>query len=403
MKRFILVCFILAAAVNAFADNTAKPTDWPNWRGVNLDSVYSGNDWNPAKLSASAVLWTQQIGSGYAAPSIQNGKLYIIGFENPNDVVRCLDAATGAKIWEYRYKSVTASDYPGTRASPCIDSGRVYTLSRAGELICLDANSGKLIWNVKLESLGARNPTWDMAGSPLVFGNLLVVNANKYGIAFNKATGAVVWKSPAGISGYASPVPFSFKGKEYLAFFGERQIYAVEKATGNLWWDYNWFTSYEVNAADPLVFDTKILIASGYGTGDLLLDFSSGKPVQVWKNRNFITHFHSFVFYKNRIFGLSGDAGDNRTSSFRCVNPVDGSVVWQQRLGYAGFIRAGEMFILLDQDGRMTICEASPDSYVQIAQQNFPGDTYWTAPVMANGRVYIRSVNGLLTCINLAK
>ena len=417
IKLSVLIQILIAAgavfclgnnvqAENSFLTNASNPGvtgyDWPNYRGTDHNGIYSEDDFDAAKLSKNAVLWKKNIGTGYSAPSIFQGKLFVIGHEKPNDVIRCLDAKTGNEFWNFKYKSSTAYDYPGPRASPTYHDGKVYTLGRDGDLYCLNADTGKEIWSTDITSHGARNLGWDFSTSVLIYDNMAIVNAAKYGLAFNKDTGKVIWKSPQGVGGYASPVRFTFKGKEYLAMFGEKDLYTVELKTGKLWWDFKWKTSYQVNAGDPLIFDNKMFVATGYGVGCALYDFSGGKPEQLWKNRNVISHFHSFIYYKNRIFAVSGDAGNSRTSAFRCINPADGKVVWEKRLGFAGVMLADDKFILLNESGQVYIFEASTSSYKEIANAEFDSGTYWTAPVMSRGLLYIRSKEGLLTCIDLS-
>ena len=384
------------------SDPGISASDWPNFRGADRNGIYSEDDFDAGKLSANAVLWKKNIGKGYSAPSIYQDKLFIIGHEEPNDVVRCLNAKTGKEIWKFKYETWTDRDYPGPRASPSYSNGKVYTLGRGGDLFCLNADTGKKIWGLNVESYGAYNTGWNYAGSVLITGDMAVVNAGKYGMAFNSNTGKLVWKSPEGVGGYASPVQFSFKGTDYLAIFGETKLFAVELKTGKLWWEVDWHTGCEVNAGNPLVYGSRIFIATGYGKGCGVFDFSGGKPKKIWTNTNVVSHFHSFVYWNEKIFAVSGDAGDSRTSSFRCINPADGKVVWEKRLGFAGFILADDKFILVNESGKVYIFEASTSSYKEIKSAQFDSGQYWTAPVMSRGLLYIRNTEGTLTCIDLS-
>lgn len=417
-KKLSVLLQILVAAGTVFCHGNEEPADisvlpysqdpvvadsnWPCFRGAAHDGIYYESDFNTEKLSADAVLWKKNIGEGYSAPSIYQGKLYILGHEKPNDFIRCLDAESGKELWNFKYGTYTDRDYPGPRASPTYSDGKIYTLGRGGDLYCLDADTGKKIWSTKLESHGAENLTWNYASSVLISGDMAIVNAAKYGLAFNKDTGKLIWKSPEGTGGYASPVQFSFKGKEYLAMFGKRDLYTVELQTGKLWWSFPWYTSYEVNAGNPLIIGNYIFVATGYYVGCALYDFSSGEPVQVWKNKNIISHFNSFIYYKEKIYTVSGDAGNSRTSSFRCIDPANGKLVWEKRLGFGSAILADDKFILLNESGEVYIFEASISSYNEIKSARFDPGTYWTAPVISRGLLYIRSKQGLLTCIDLS-
>lgn len=413
MKKiiFLLVLVFTASAIFAggntdnlnFEEISEKGSDWPQWRGPNMDGVYPADDWNPKKLNSKAVIWTKDIGVGYSAPAIHEDKVYTIGSKDDKDVVYCLDIITGKELWSFSYEASAGWEYEGTRATPTYDNGKLYTLSRDAMLHCLNAETGKEIWKLDLKKNGTKNPTWAHAGSPLVFGNMLVINAKQYGIALNKNDGSVIWESPKDQPGYASSIPFQFKGKDYFIFFGKTKFYAVEQKTGKILWQQEWKTGYNVNAGDPLIFDNKIFVATGYEKGGALYNFGSGKPKLLWKTKKVISHFHSFIYYKKRIFASSGDAGTSRTTAFRCINPKDGSVVWEENLGFAGFILADDKFIALNEKGKVFIFEASTKKYKLIKDAQFENGLYWTAPVMAYGLLFIRSHQGQLSVINLRK
>ncbi len=85
----------------------------------------------------------------------------------------------------------------------------MYTVSRKGDVWALDAKDGKVIWQrdiVKEE--GVRPPRFGgLAGSPLLLGTKLILNASPGGMALDARTGKTLWKSGDGSAGYASPVP----------------------------------------------------------------------------------------------------------------------------------------------------------------------------------------------------
>lgn len=401
-KISLLILLMIGLVTGLFArDPQISDFDWPQFRGPDRNGIYPQDDFSAAKLSSQAVLWKKNIGRGYSAPSVFQDKLFILGHEEPFDIVRCLNAKNGNQIWEFKYRTTKGRDYPGSRSSPTYDEGKVYTLGRSGNLFCLDASNGKKIWSQDITKLGAQNLKWNFAGSVLISGDLAIINAAESGIAFDKNTGKIKWISSPGLASYATPVKFTFKGTDYLAIFSGSNLYAVELKTGKKLWSTEWINRWNVNASDPLIFDNKVFISTGYGKGCALYDFSSGSPKQLWANKAINSHFHSSIYYKNMIFGPNGDAGNSRTSAFRCVNPKNGQVVWEERLGYAGFILADDKFILCNESGEVIIFKASTSSFNEISSAFFDAGQYWTAPVLSRGLLYIRSNEGLLTCIDL--
>ena len=49
--------------------------------------------------------------------------------------------------------------------------------------------------------------------------------------------------------------------------------------------------------------------------------------------------------------------------------------------------------------GELVLVEANPDSYRELARAQVGVGKHWTAPVIANGRIYVRNAKGDLVCI----
>lgn len=401
----LALCFfftVFAEGPVTLSERELAVNNWPSWRGPDWNGVYNGTDWDASRLAAPEVLWSADIGQGYATPSILRDRLYCIGRNGRRDRVRCFNALSGATIWTFDCKTTGTDSYPGPGASPLIHDGKVFTFGRAGELNCLDAATGKSVWSFDVRTAGAVNPGWDFSGSPRVSGDLLILNANQSGIALNRNTGALVWKSAPGIGGYATPVFYPGPGGRLAAaIFGEKKLYGVDVTTGSVLWNFDWETGCDVLASDPLFIGTRIFIASNYGKGCALLDIASGRPAVLWSNRNVQSHTQSHVFYNGFIYAAHGSPGG--TSSIRCINPDTGAVVWQERLGFGSFIRAGDKLIYINESGQLTVMPAVSTGFQKLAQARVPGaeGLYWSAPVMAHGLLYTRSDSGRLTCINL--
>ena len=61
---------------------------------------------------------------------------------------------------------------------------------------------------------------------------------------------------------------------------------------------------------------------------------------------------------------------------------------------------AGETIVLFDQ-GTLTLFDASPEGFEPRLQQKILEGKCWTAPVLANGRIYVRNAAGALACVGL--
>jgi len=77
------------------------------------------------------------------------------------------------------------------------------------------------------------------------------------------------------------------------------------------------------------------------------------------------------------------------------VGPKTGKEVWSQKdLGKGSLILADGKLIVLSEQGKLVIAPASADGFKPISElEVFTGRTKcWTAPVLANGRIYTRKV-----------
>jgi outer membrane protein assembly factor BamB len=130
----------------------------------------------------------------------------------------------------------------------------------------------------------ARIPTWGLTGAPLVHENLLVLNVGDAGMALDKSSGKLVWKSADNDAGYSTPLPMQ-RGGEWLALLSNSENYlAVNLKTGQEAWRFRWLTEYGVNAADPIVSGTWCSFRPVTARGATLLNLASGNE-QVTKNK----------------------------------------------------------------------------------------------------------------------
>lgn len=377
----------------------ATASEWPRFRGPNHDGISSERDWFSANAEARTV-WEADVGAGHSAVAIAEGRLYTMGNRQARDVVLCLDALTGKPVWEHAY-DCQPGNYPGPRSTPTVDRGLVFTLSREGRLLCLTSDKGKLKWERNLgRDMALKVPSWGLAGSPLVAGDRVIVNIGTNGLAVDKRTGVTRWHSGSTGAGYASPVPCKWGGHEAVLVFATEAVVAVDPASGRRLWAYPWKTGCDVNAADPLPMDGKVLITSGYGHGQALLDVSGDTPRPMWENRNLTSHFSTPIRSGAFIYGVHGDAGDGE---LRCIDLATGAVKWQKpELGFGSLAMADGKLIFLNEQGLLAILKDSPDSCQELWSRQVLDKTCWTAPVLCNGLLYCRNDKGRLVCLNLS-
>lgn len=386
---------LLAATLPAA---TSRADDWPQWRGPNRDGISRETGWRtdwPAE--GPKKLWEADVGIGYSSISVSAGRVFTMGNVNETDVISCFDAETGKLLWKHEYpcSSKDPNGYPGPRCTPTVDGERVYTVSRHGHFFCLDAASGKVLWSKDFaRDFGAASPKWGFAGSPLIEKDWVLCEVNAINgasvVAFNKRTGEVVWKNGRERAGYSSLVAFDLEGERCLAHFCADQFVLRRMADGAELWRIPWPTSYGVNAATPVLAGDRLFLSSGYGFGCALLKISLKGPAELWRNKNMRNHINSCVLLGEHLYGY--DEGE-----LRCLDAKSGEVKWSTRdYGKGSLIAAEGKLILYGQRGQLGLAAANPDAYKSTAQfQAMGGKDTWAPPALANGRIYVRSLDKL--------
>lgn len=393
----ILSLFILS--LNLFA------SDWHSWRGPEKNGI-TQEKISLDIVNQNKVLWTFEAGPGWSMVAVANGKAYTMGNIEDQDIIYALDEKSGKVLWKFAY-DCPAGDFPGPRNTPVYDDGRIYSLSRNGQIFCIDADNGKVIWKQNVtQDFGGDLPRWGFAGSALIEGEMAIFNACSYGIAFNKTNGNLIWKSPKGIGNYSTPVLYELNGQKMLAIFGETTINGVDLKTGKRLWTYEWITDYHINAADPLYLNGKILISTGYNRGCALLDVSDNKPRVIWENTNLNAQFSSPIFLDGYIYGSHGQVG-NRKGTVVCLDPRSGDVVWSHKVGFNAFMAMTSELLVLSEQGKFIVIDAkgqnSKELYSADVIESSRKEPCWSAPVYVNGRIYFRNGGGKMVVIQVGE
>ncbi|MCC7375660.1 MAG: PQQ-like beta-propeller repeat protein [Verrucomicrobiales bacterium] len=392
----LTLCSLASVAVHA--------ADWPHWRGPDRNGISKEAGWkSDFAAEGPRVLWKADVGLGYATVTVAGGRAFTTGNKDEKDTIYCLDTESGKVLWQHTYAHPKDAKYyeGGTSASPTVDGERVYSLSKRGHLICLNAADGKVLWQKQAaDELKAKMPTWGFASSVLIDGNRAVVNVGTYGAAFDKTNGNLLWKTGSDDSGYSTPLPFEQGGQKLYLIFASKELAAIRADNGQKVWSHPWETSYDVNAADPVIAGPdKVFIASGYNRGGALISVAGGKPSVVWENKNIRSHFNSAILIGQHLYAIDGDVGKGQ---LRCVELETGKVAWTFKdTNYGAIAVADGKLIVISEKGELFIGDANPKEFKPITRAQVAGGRYWTSPVLAQGRLYLRSGEGQITCLNL--
>ena len=401
-RPFVLVCGLLCLAPGAGAAETEKKAEpwetasWSQWRGPDRAGVSSETGLAPRWPEAGpAELWRRPLGEGFSAIIVAEGRLYTQFASGGNAFVASLSATDGSEIWRVRTGASFKDSYGnGPRATPTLDGGVVYALNASGDLVAVRAADGGVMWKLDLrKSFGAKVPHWGLSGSPLIEGDLLIVNAGgdagRSVLALDKKTGKLRWSARDDKAGYAAPIAMTVAGvRQVLVFVGDK-IVSLNPADGTTYWELGWKTDWGVNATTPILLEgDRVFLSTGYDKGAIMLKLrKEGDGVvaeELWRSREMRNKFSSSVLYGGMLYGF--DEG-----TLKCVDPDKGTTLWRQRgLGHGSLFAVDGKLIVLSDRGKLVLADATPEGYIELgAVQAFKTKT-WTVPTLAGGRLYIR-------------
>jgi outer membrane protein assembly factor BamB len=376
----------------------AAKSYWTNFRGPRRDGKYDeqpiATNW-PA--NGLPMLWKQPVGVGHASFAVAEGNAYTIEQRRGEEVVAAYDLMSGRELWTQKWSAeFNDSTGDGPRATPTWDQGRIYALGATGELRCLDAKTGSVIWGKNILSDNqASNLPWAMAASPLVVDDKVIVlpggTSGKSVVAYNKMTGAPVWRVLNDVQAYVSPMLVELAGRRQIVVVTSSRVVGLVPESGALLWSYVWDTNGGINVSQPIVVDqNRFFISSGYGKGAALVEVKGGNSytaTTIWENVLMNNKFNSSVLHNGYVYGL--DEG-----ILTCLDVKTGERKWKDgRYGYGQVLLAGDHLILTSDKGEVALVKATPDGYNEVARfEALKGQT-WNYPAIAGGRLLVRNSN----------
>jgi outer membrane protein assembly factor BamB len=426
MKQSLLV--LPAAAIGILL--TALGADWPQWRGPDRTDVSRETGLLPSwPKSGPPLVWSYaEAGVGYSGPAIVGRRLYTMGARGPTEYVLALDTETGKEVWAspvaptFTFKGNSWGD--GPRGTPTVEGDRVYALGGQGELVCLQAATGKEVWRLSLpKDLGGEvSPAgggpekigWGFTESPVIDGDQLVCTPGGPGgtlAGIEKTTGKVLWRSKAltDPATYSSIVPTEIAGHRQYVQLTDRGLVGVAR-DGRLLWRYMRKPAYsDVVIPTPIAHNDEVYATAGYGAGcDLVrVTASNGKwkATKVYANKNMVNQHGGVVLVGEHLYGYSEGKG------WVCQDFASGKLVWSEKRKLSrGSLTCVDhhLYCYGEDEGIVVLIQASPEGWKESGRFNLPRQStlrkpngkFWTHPVVADGRLYLRDQD-LLFCFDV--
>ena len=437
LVRTTLIFGVLAGCVLPLSAN-----DWPEWRGMNRDGVWSETGIVDAMPNELNVKWRVPINSGFSGAAVADGRVFITDWaEDPTSRTMdgteraiALDEETGeilwVREWPTTYRMLMISYAIGPRATPTVDGDRVYVVGATGDLYCLNVETGAVLWEKHyIADYDSFIPTWGVASSPIVDGDRLitVVGGEPGGLimAFDKRTGAEVWRAldVVGEMGYGQPILIDAGGARQLIVWHAAALVSLNPETGDLYWEEEWEAGGGMSVATPVHSGNYLLVTQFYrGSLMMRLDQDGPDATLLWKGQSRsempgeTDGLHALIttplIEGDHIYGV-GSYGE-----LRGLNARTGERVWmsdqmtaQARWGTAFMVKQGDRYFVVNDDGFLIIAEFTPGGYVEQGRtklieptgdagfgptRRFDRKVNWSHPAFANGHIVHRNDNEII-------
>ena len=392
------------------------PGGWPRFRGMNFDAISDENvslarTWPEG---GPEVLWSVQLGEGHAGAAVLNGRVYVLDYdrEKQADAIRCLSLADGEEIWRYSYSVRVKRNHGMSRTVPAVTEDYVVTLGPKCHVTCLDSMTGQLRWQLDLvKEFDAKVPLWYAGQCPLIHEGKAIIapGGDALMMAVDCETGEIIWQSPnphGWTMTHSSIMPMEFMGRRMYVYCHSGGVVGISAQDGGILWET---TEWKVrtNVPSPVVVgDGLIFLSAGYRKGSMMLRLAEkngsleARPVFRLEPETFGAEQHTPVFYEGYIYGVRPD------KQLTCLD-LEGRVVWNstsaQTFGLGAFMIADGLIYVMNDSGVLTLAEARPSGYTQLAQAKvLSGPDSWGPMAIASGRLIVRDLTRMI-CLDVSE
>ena len=402
----------VTADPNAGRNNLFLPPDspdrgWPFIRGPDFDGksreIHLAESWSS---EGPPVLWHKPLGDGYSAFTAGGNRVFTQYQTISGQYLACMNADTGETIWECRYDwpYEVGGMYPGPRATPTLNGGRVYFAAPSGLVGCLTWD-GQLVWEVNTrEKFAGKGADFGYSCSPTVVDGLVLLPVGGPGaalVALDARDGSTKWQAGDDSASYTPALPIVVGGKKRVIGYFENALACFDQNDGRLLWRVDLSTGYDEHAAWPIYVEPHLWISAPFHWGSRLLTVSGGDGTavdEIWHSNLLSNDIFSSVCHEGFLFGfdlkdVQAKAHRSSRGTFRCLDVATGAAQWDtDRIGHASVLVADEKLILFNDQGELILARAIPEKYEELARVSMlAGEICWTPPALDRGRLYVRN------------
>jgi outer membrane protein assembly factor BamB len=419
LKRILSFAIVLLLSVPVIlADN------WPQWRGPDLNGVSNEKNLPTRWGSADNVAWRLALpGWSASTPVIWSDRVFLNVPEGETIYLWCVDKKQGHLLWKKPLrgrasKSTTHPKHNASTPSPVTDGKNVYALNALGSLHSFDF-VGNEIWARELQKdYGQFGLREGYASSPLLFEDALylqvlrAINGPSYLLKLDKQMGKTLWKVEFPATGgfkaadsYATPTILRYGKSVELIINGTDQVTGHDLTTGQELWRASGLsvqnpparTAGSAVVADGVIYSSGLAIPA---TGRQLIALRAG-------GRGNITASHRSWSFANgpdiptpitdgKYFYIVNDKG-----IMRCLDAKTGQEIWGPQRLKSGDYKAspvladGKLYVT-SEEGLTSVVKAGPK--FELLAENGLEDQCLSSPAISDGQIFIRTAK-FLYCI----
>ncbi|MCI0377169.1 MAG: PQQ-binding-like beta-propeller repeat protein [Gemmataceae bacterium] len=409
MRRCHLVWLIILSAL------FSTGADWLQFRGPGGSGV-SGETGLPTTWSATEnIVWRTKLpGPGSSCPIVVGKRVYLTCYsgyglnarkkddkeqEDMDKLMRhlvCVDRDKGNILWikdfkpalpESKYEPGNNSQHGYASSTPGSDGKRLYVFFGKSGVYCFDLD-GNEVWRA---DVGSRTDGWGSANSPVLFNDLVIVNASIESnslVGLDKTTGKETWRAKGIGSSWNTPMLVETPGVTELVLNESKAVIGFDPASGNELWRVTGFGGYVC----PSVVTHKGVV---YVVRGEALAIKAGGRGDVTDSRvlwrvNGSSVVPSPVFHEGRLHW----AGN-------CVDAESGKEVYSASISKAGAYYASPLvadgkIYFVSRFGGTVVIEAG-SKFKELARNQFADDKSRTnaSPIAHDGCILLRTDQNL--------
>ncbi len=392
-----------------FMPLAAHAENWTEFRGP-TGQGHSREHGLPLTWSETEnVNWKVPIpGKGWSSPVILGDQLWLTTAMDEGRSLRaiCLNRETGriehnVEVFQLADPGPVHQKNSHASPTPILEGDRIYLHFGSHGTACI-TRSGQIVWKTQeLKYYHRHGP----GGSPVVYGDLLIVSCDGYDIQFvvalDKRTGKIRWKSPRkGYQAYTTPLTVQVQGRDQLISPGALRAVSYDPLTGReLWW-IRYGDGYS-NVPRPICGHGLVFICSGFEQAVLLAVRPDGQgdvtdTHVAWSLKRGVPLTPSPLLVGDELYLVS----DNGIAS--CLDAKTGKTHWQQRIGgnhSASPIYADGRIYYLNEEGESVVIEPARE-FKKLATNQLDGHTLASMAVSGKA-IFIRSASHVYRLENL--